>query len=157
MFLSILWIAVVDIVFCLSQIYFPSNCIKFQHFFFIIIQKQQCNCSYKLFPYCFYKFLDRQWILYFVHSRFVYQTLKISKISLFYWGGPWDHLDWHGLTHSSVKALKVPFQVKMTKMPLVNLGLTEGQNWSKPHQNNIFHVFTSNLRLSKIFVYFDQV
>ena len=43
----------------------------------------------------------------------------------------------------------------MTKMPLVNPGLTASQNWSKSYQNSIFHVFTSNLRLSDIFINFD--
>ena len=44
----------------------------------------------------------------------------------------------------------------MTKLPLVNSRLTEGQNWSKPPQNNSFHVFTSNPRLSMIFINLDQ-
>ena len=32
-----------------------------------------------------------------------------------------------------------------------------GSNWSKPPQDNIFHVFTLNPRLLKIFVDFDQL
>ena len=40
-------------------------------------------------------------------------------------------------------------------MPLVNLELTKGQNWSKSYRKNIFHVFTLNLRLSEICVKFD--
>ena len=35
--------------------------------------------------------------------------------------------------------------------------LTKSQSWSKSSQNNIFHVFTSNLSYSDIFVNFDQV
>ena len=42
-------------------------------------------------------------------------------------------------------------------MPMVNLGSTKGQNWLKPYQNNIFHVFKSNLRLLEIFINFDQI
>jgi len=38
---------------------------------------------------------------------------------------------------------------------LVNPRLTEGQNWSIPHQKIIFQVFTSNLRLLEIFDNFD--
>ena len=40
-------------------------------------------------------------------------------------------------------------------MPLVNPGSIGGQNWLEPYQNNISHVFTSNSRLSKIFINFD--
>ena len=40
--------------------------------------------------------------------------------------GPWEHPEWCGATHLDVRALKVPFSAKMTKMPLVNLGLIEG-------------------------------
>ena len=51
----------------------------------------------------------------------------------------------------------MPFSTKMTKMPLVNLGLTEGQMRSKPSQNNTFHSFALNLSFSEIFGNFDQV
>ena len=47
------------------------------------------------------------------------------------------------------------FQVKLTKMPLVNPGLTESQNWSKSSQNNMFHVSASNPSYIVIFVDFD--
>ena len=60
-------------------------------------------------------------------------------------------------THSGIGALKVPFQAKLTKMPLVNPGLTNSQNWSKSLQNHIFHVSTSNPSYLVIFVNFDQV
>ena len=63
----------------------------------------------------------------------------------------------HGLTYLGIEALKMPFYVKMTKILLVNLGLSEGKNWSNPSQSNIFHVFTSNQRLLEISVNFDQV
>ena len=64
-----------------------------------------------------------------------------------------SRLTWHiPFEH---QALKVPFQVKMTKMPLVNPRLTKSQSWSKSSQDNIFHVSTSNLSHSEIFVKFD--
>ena len=55
--------------------------------------------------------------------------------------GPREHLEWHGATRSNIGAPKVPFSAKMTKMPLVNLELTEGQTRSKSSQNNTFHGF----------------
>ena len=58
--------------------------------------------------------------------------------------GPHKHLYWCEATHSGIGAIKVPFQVKLTKIPLVNLGLIESQSWSKSSQNNIFYVSTSN-------------
>ena len=67
------------------------------------------------------------------------------------------HLDRRGTTHSSIGALKVPFMVKLTKMPLVNSGLTKSQSWLKSSQNNTFHVSTSNLSYLEIFVKFDQI
>ena len=48
------------------------------------------------------------------------------------------------------------FQVKLIKMPLVNLGLIESQNRSKSSQNNMFHVFTLNPSYLVIFVNFDS-
>ena len=45
----------------------------------------------------------------------------------------------------------MPLLAKMTKMPLVNPKLTEGQIWSKPSQNSTFHNFTSSLSFSEIF------
>ena len=71
--------------------------------------------------------------------------------------GPWKHPDWCGATCLGIGALKVPFQVKLTKMPLANPRLTGSQSWSKSFQNNIFHVSTTNLSYSMIFVNFDQV
>ena len=40
-----------------------------------------------------------------------------------------------------IGALEVPFQVKLTKMLLINPRLAKSQSWSKSVQNNIFHVF----------------
>ena len=105
---------------------------------------------------CLGRILRILYILYFVRPWFACQTPKIPKISIFLQGIV-EHLDWHGTTRSGIGAFKVPFYVKMTKMPLVNLWLIEGQNWSKPPQNNIFHVFTSNPRLLEIFINYDQV
>ena len=34
--------------------------------------------------------------------------------------GPWEHLEWHGVTRSDTGAPKVFFSAKMTKMPLDN-------------------------------------
>ena len=65
------------------------------------------------------------------------------------------HLDWRGITRSGIGALKVPFQVKLTKMPQVNLGLTKSQSWSKSSQNKNFHVSTSNSSYLVIFINFD--
>ena len=42
-------------------------------------------------------------------------------------------------------------------MPLVSLGLTEGQTRSKPLQNNTFDSFKSNPSISENFSNFDQV
>ena len=55
--------------------------------------------------------------------------------------GLWKHLDWRGVTCSSIRALEVPFQVKLTKMPLVNPRLIESQNQSKSSQNKTFFIF----------------
>ena len=44
-----------------------------------------------------------------------------NKKSSFFIGGPWEHPNYCGLTQSNVKVLKVLFQVKVTKMPSVNL------------------------------------
>ena len=54
---------------------------------------------------------------------------------------PQKHLDWRGATYLDIGALEVPFQVKLTKMPLINPRLAKSQSWSKSVQNNIFHVF----------------
>ena len=70
---------------------------------------------------------------------------------------PWEHPEWRGVTRSDTGAPKVPLSTKMTKMPLVNPGLTEGQIRSKSSQNNIFHDFISNPIFSKILGNFDQV
>ena len=81
------------------------------------------------------------------------QTLKIPKILTFF-QGLWKHLDWHGATHSGIGALEVPFLVKLTKMPLINLKLTEvkvGQNYPKTkfimflHQTQATRWFLSSL------------
>ena len=68
-----------------------------------------------------------------------------------------ENPEWCGATHLGSRAAKVPFLVKMTKMPLVTLGLTEGQTRSKSTQNNTLHGFTINPSLSEIFNKFDQV
>ena len=68
---------------------------------------------------------------------------KFQKYYLFSIGLQKD-LDWHSATHLGIGALKVPFQVKLTKMPLVI-----------PKQ--IFRVSTSNPSLLVIFVNFDKV
>ena len=39
-----------------------------------------------------------------------------------------EHLEWRGTTRQDTKAPKVHFSTKMTKMPLVHLGLTKSQN-----------------------------
>ena len=40
-------------------------------------------------------------------------------------------LTWHDATCSGTRVPEVPFQVKFTKMPLVNPRLTESQSWVK--------------------------
>ena len=65
--------------------------------------------------------------------------------------GPQGHPEWCGTIHSNARAPEVPFSTKMTKMALVNLGLTESQTRLKPSQNNTFHSFTSNLSFLEIF------
>ena len=45
--------------------------------------------------------------------------------------GPQKQLNWHCATRLGIGALKLPFQVKLTKMPLVNPGLTKRQIWVK--------------------------
>ena len=47
------------------------------------------------------------------------------------------YIQWHGATRSNTKGFKVPFSAKMTKMPLVNPGLTESQN---PNKTTFFMV-----------------
>ena len=71
--------------------------------------------------------------------------------------GLWEHLEWYGATRSDTGALKLSFLTKMTKILLVNLGLTEGQTKSKLSQNNTFHSLTSNQSFSEIFGNFDQI
>ena len=68
-----------------------------------------------------------------------------------------EHLEWRGITYSNTRALKVPLLAKITKTPLVNLGLTERQTKSKSSQNNFFHGFISNPIFLEIFGNFDQV
>ena len=81
---------------------------------------------------------------------------KFQKYKIFT-GGSWEHVDWHGTTHSGIGALKVPFKVKFTKILLVKLGLSKSQTWSKPPQNKNFHDFTTNPSLSESFVSFDKL
>lgn len=93
-------------------------------------------------------------ISYFVCPRFAYQILKVQKKNHFLTRGLRKHLDHHGSAHLDIKALKMPLKVKIA---MVNPGLIKGQNWSKPYQNNIFHFFYSNPRLSEIFINFNQI
>ena len=62
---------------------------------------------------------------------------------------------WRGTTRSGIGALKVPFSVKMNKMPLVNPRFTESQIGSRLSQNNLFDAFTSNPSYVEVFVKFD--
>ena len=71
--------------------------------------------------------------------------------------GPWKHLDWHDVTCSSIDAIEMLCQVKLTKMPLVNPELTKSQSRSNSSQNDTFHVSTLNLSYSVIFVNVDQI
>ena len=71
--------------------------------------------------------------------------------------GPWEHLEWRGVTCPDTGAPKVPFSTQMTKKPLVNLRLIESQATSKSSQNNTFHGFSLNLSFLEIFGNFDQV
>ena len=95
-------------------------------------------------------------IPYFVHPWFACQTPKNPKIlfsphkvtrtSRVTWRNPFGHRN----TQSA-------FSAKMTKMPLVKLGLNEGQTRSKSTQNNNSHSFSPNASFSEIFSHFDQV
>ena len=67
-----------------------------------------------------------------------------------------EHLEWRGTTRQDTKAPKVHFSTKMTKMPLVHLGLTKSQKKSKSPQNSTFHSFTSNQSFAEIFGSFNQ-
>ena len=63
---------------------------------------------------------------------------------------PWGHRkhqDWCGTTHLGIGVLKVLFQVKLTKMPLVNLGLTKSQSWVKINLNQHFSCFYTKPKL----------
>ena len=71
--------------------------------------------------------------------------------------GFWEHPKWCSATRSNTEASKVTILTKITKMPLDNPRLIEGQTKSKSSQNNIFHGFISDLSFSKIFSNFDQV
>ena len=95
-------------------------------------------------------------ILYFVRPLFACRTPKIQRY-YFLSMGPQEHLEWRGATCLNIGVLKVPFLAKMTKMPLVNLGLTESQIRSKSSQNNTFHSFTSNPSFLETFGNFDQI
>ena len=78
----------------------------------------------------------------------------------FFLMGPREHPEWRSVTRSDTEALRVHFLDKMTKMPLVNLGLTESQTRSKSSQNNTFHGFSPNRafrRFLAILTKFDKV
>ena len=79
-------------------------------------------------------------ILYFVHPRFTCQTPKNPKILFSLHGAvTTSRVAWRNLfEHWSIQSALL---AQMTKMPLVNLGLTEGQMRSKSSQNNTFKVF----------------
>ena len=66
--------------------------------------------------------------------------------------GLWEHLEWRGAPRSDNEVPKVSFSTKMTKMPLVNLGLNEGQTRSKSTKNNTFHIFFHQTWASRRFL-----
>ena len=70
--------------------------------------------------------------------------------------GLWKHLDWRGATRSEIEALKILFQVKLTKMPPINPRLTKSQSWSKSFQNHIFHVSTLHGDFRQVWPYIDS-
>ena len=110
--------------------------------------KRMCKCGELLDGICWYCILSA------LNLRVRFR--KIQKC-YFLSMGPREHLEWRGATRSDTGALKVPLSAKMTKMPLVNLGLTEDQTRSKFSQNNTFHSFISNSSFSEIFGNFDQI
>ena len=79
-----------------------------------------------------------------------------SKNNIF---SPWGHEDIQNDMAQSFgrQSTRSTFLAKMTKMPLVNLRLTENQTRSKPSQNNTFHNFTSSLRFLATLTKFDRV
>jgi len=85
--------------------------------------------------------------------------VRPRKIQKYYFHSivPWEHPKWSGATCLDTGAPKVSFLAKMTKMVLVNLGLTESQTKLKSPQNIAFHSFTSNPSFLEIFDNFDQV
>ena len=95
--------------------------------------------------------------IFFLPSICVSDPKKLKKIYYFCFMGPRGHLEWCGATRLDAGAPEVSFSAKMTKMPLVNLGLTENQTRSKPSQNNTFHSFTSNPRFLATLTKFDRV
>ena len=52
--------------------------------------------------------------------------------------GQWKYLDQRGATHSGIRAIEVPFLVKLTKMPMVSPRLTESKSWLKSSQTKFF-------------------
>ena len=90
--------------------------------------------------------------MYFVCPRFACRTQKIPKMLTFH----------QGIVGTSRLRWYNPFRHQSTQSAVLhqndqNARLTKSQNWLKPPQKNNFHVFTSNPRLSEIFVNFDQV
>ena len=65
--------------------------------------------------------------------------------------GPWEHLEWCGATRSDTRAPKVPFPTKMTKILLINLGLTEVKQGQNPYKITPFIVFHQT-RASRTFL-----
>ena len=100
--------------------------------------------------------IPRTWCLYHILSALDLHA-KIWKIQKYYFlsMGQREHPKWCGTTHSDARATKVPFSAKMTKITLVNLGLTDGQTRLKPSQNTTFHNFIPKSSFLEIFRNFD--
>ena len=82
----------------------------------------------------------RMLILYFVHLDSCVELLKIQKYN-FLSVGPWEHLEWHGITHSSTGATEVPFFAKMTKTPLVSPRFDQRSNVVQTLTKQLFSQF----------------
>ena len=64
------------------------------------------------------------------NSKNIIFSPRIMGTSRSSWFNPFEH-----------QSTQITFQIKMTKMPLVNTGLTKSQNLSKPHTKTIFFFF----------------
>ena len=117
-----------------------------------------CNHVLYLIPLIALEMLDKEGAI--VDTIFCLPSIyvsypKNSKKYYLFTMGPQKHIDYCGTIHSGIEALKVPFQVKLTKIPLVNPRLTKSQIGSKSSKNNIFHTSISNPSYSVIFINFD--